>query len=109
MSINAEQGSRRRLLNELVFAIKRVGNELHGAASTISEMHVPGTTQLRTSALAPGTCHPGLDVHLYRPAPGSGTVRGVGRTIKTGRSVFVAGSGLIRSVFPADAADRIDL
>jgi acyl-coenzyme A thioesterase PaaI-like protein len=108
MTVNAEQGSRRHILSELGFAIKRVGNELHGAASITPEMHVPGTEQLRTSILAAWADHLAgllaidtmaprvpvtleLDVHLYRPAPASGIVRGIGRTVKTGRSVFVAG------------------
>jgi acyl-coenzyme A thioesterase PaaI-like protein len=71
-------------------------------------MHAPGTTQLRTSILAvwadtligllaaqvtaprvPVTLE--LDVHLYRPAPAAGTVLGIARTVKAGRSVFVAG------------------
>src|SRR6202012_1879208 len=30
-----------------------------------------------------------LDVQLYRPAPGAGTVTAVGRPVKAGRSVFV--------------------
>jgi len=107
VSINTEQGSRRHILSELGFAIKRVGNELHGAASITPEMHVPGTEHLRTSIFAAWADHLAgllaidsiaprvpvtleLDIHLYRPAPGSGTVRGVGRAIKTGRSVFVA-------------------
>jgi len=108
VSINAERESRRHILNELGFAIKRVGNELHSTASITPEMHVPGTDHLRTSIFAAWADHLAgllaidsiaprvpvtleLDVHLYRPAPGSGTVRGVGRTVKTGRSVFVAG------------------
>jgi acyl-coenzyme A thioesterase PaaI-like protein len=99
---------RRHILGELGFTTRRVGDELHGAASITPEMHVPGTVHLRTSILAawadtlagllavhamaprvPVTLE--LDVHLYRPAPASGTVRGVGQTVKTGRSVFVAG------------------
>lgn len=98
----------RHILSELGFAISRVGDELHGAASITPELHAPGTAQLRTSILAtwtdllaghlaveamtprvPVTLE--LDVHLYRPAPGSGLVRAVGRTVKSGRSVFVAG------------------
>jgi acyl-coenzyme A thioesterase PaaI-like protein len=31
-----------------------------------------------------------LDVHLYRPAPGTGAVCGAGKIVKAGRSVFVA-------------------
>lgn len=109
MSTNAEQGSRRHILNELGFEIKRVGNEMHGAASITPEMHVPGTTQVRISVLAAWADHlasllaidtmaPGYRSPLsstctstVRPAPSSGAVRGAGRTIKAVRSVFVAG------------------
>ena len=98
---------RGRILRELGFATKQVGEQLHGRAEITPEMHVPGTTALRTSVLAtwadtvsgllasvvmgprvPVTVE--LDVHLYRPAPGEGEVRAVGRTVKVGRSVFVA-------------------
>lgn len=102
------QESGRHILSELAFATRRVGDELHGTASITPYMHVPGTSRLRTSILAAwadtlagllavGVMGPrvpvtlDLDVHLFRPAPASGTVRGVGRTIKAGRSVFVAG------------------
>jgi acyl-coenzyme A thioesterase PaaI-like protein len=107
VSVNGNQESRRHILSELGFTIRRVGDELRGTASITPEMHVPGTLHLRTSILAAwadnlagllavGAMAPGvpvtleLDVHLYRPAPSSGPVRGVGRTVKTGRSVFVA-------------------
>ena len=70
-------------------------------------MHVPGTGQVRLSILAAWadvvaghlaafTIHPRvpvtleLDVHLFVPPPGTGTVSGVGRVVKAGRSVFVA-------------------
>jgi acyl-coenzyme A thioesterase PaaI-like protein len=98
---------RQHILLELGFATARAGDELHGAATITPQMHVPGTERLRTSVLAtwtdtvtgllaaltlgprvPVTLE--LDVHLYRPAPGSGEVRAVGRKIKAGRSVFVA-------------------
>ncbi|WP_039826080.1 PaaI family thioesterase [Nocardia testacea] len=98
---------RRHILLELGFATTRAGDELHGAATITPQMYVPGTERLRTSVLAtwtdtvtgllaaltlgprvPVTLE--LDVHLYRPAPGSGEVRAVGRKIKAGRSVFVA-------------------
>ncbi|WP_051499818.1 hotdog domain-containing protein [Nocardia sp. BMG51109] len=98
---------RGRILRELGFATRRVGEELHGSAEITPEMHVPGTSVLRTSVLAtwadttsgllaslvmgprvPVTLE--LDLHLYRPAPASGAVRAVGRTVKVGRSVFVA-------------------
>ena len=69
-------------------------------------MRVPGTDCLRASILASWAdmlcgllsmrAFAGrvsvtleLDVHLYRPAPGSGTVTAVGRQVKAGRSVFV--------------------
>ncbi|MBF6174908.1 PaaI family thioesterase [Nocardia blacklockiae] len=89
------------------FSTRRVGEELHGSAEITPEMHVPGAAALRTSVLAtwadtvsgllaslvmgprvPVTLE--LDVHLYRPAPAAGEVRAVGRTVKVGRSVFVA-------------------
>ncbi len=108
MSVNGSRQSTRRILKELGFTIRRVGGELHGAATITPQMHVPGTSHLRTSVLAtwldvlaghlavdamaprvPVTLE--LDVHLYRPTPGSGLIRAVGRTVKTGRSVFVAG------------------
>ncbi|MGH8994718.1 MAG: hotdog domain-containing protein [Acidimicrobiales bacterium] len=95
------------MLQELGFGVTRVGDELHGSASIVPEMFVPGTAHLRTSILAtwadmltgilavdafaprvPVTLE--LDVHLFRPAPGKGTIRGVGRVVKSGRSVFVA-------------------
>ncbi|MGK8503124.1 hotdog domain-containing protein [Nocardia asiatica] len=98
---------RGRILRELGFATRRMGDELHGRASITPEMRAPGTGALRTSVLAtwadtasgllaslvmaprvPVTLE--LDVNLYRPAPGAGEVHAVGRTVKVGRSVFVA-------------------
>ncbi len=98
---------RGRILREMGFGTQRVGDELHGFAEITPEMHVPGAASLRTSVLAtwadtvsgllaslvmgprvPVTLE--LDVHLYRPAPATGEVRAVGRTVKVGRSVFVA-------------------
>jgi acyl-coenzyme A thioesterase PaaI-like protein len=97
----------RHILQELGFAIARVGDELCGSGPVLQEAYVPGTDHLRTSVLAtwtdtlagllaaealkprvPVTLE--LDVHLHRPAPGSGTVVGRARTVKRGRSVFVA-------------------
>lgn len=98
---------RRHVLRDLGWATTRSGDELHGSAQVFPEMHVPGTGHLRTSILAtwadvlagllavdviaprvPVTLE--LDVHLYRPAPGSGVVHGLGRCVKSGRSVFMA-------------------
>lgn len=102
---------RRRLpehmLSELGFGIRQSGEELHGWAEIIPEMHVPGAGHLRTSILAvwadmlagmlaavnmggrvPVTLE--LDIHLYRPAPSSGVVRARGRPIKKGRTVSVS-------------------
>ena len=96
------------LLSELGFAMRHVGSELIGTASVIEEMCVPGTAHLRTSILATWADHLAgllaaqamtprvpvtlqLDVDLIAPAPGSGIVRGTGRVLKTGRSVFFAG------------------
>jgi acyl-coenzyme A thioesterase PaaI-like protein len=105
--LTASPQTRRHILTELGFGTTRVGDEMHGTASVTPEMHVPGTSHLRTSILATwadnlagllavGVLAPRvpvtleLDVHLYRPAPASGVVRGVGRIAKAGRSVFVA-------------------
>ncbi len=107
VNVESSLDRRRHILLELGFATTRVGDELHGSGVITPEMHVPGTARLRTSVLviwADTICgllaslvmHPRvpvtleLDVDLYRPAPGAGEVRAVGRTIKAGRSVFVA-------------------
>ena len=96
---------RPHILQELRFAVRPDGEELHGTASVTPYMHVPGTACLRASILASWTdmllgllsmrAFTGrvsvtleLDVHLYRPAPGSGTVTAVARQVKAGRSVF---------------------
>jgi acyl-coenzyme A thioesterase PaaI-like protein len=94
------------MLQELGFAVRQDGEQLHGTASVTPYMHVPGTACLRASILASWAdtlcgllslrAFAGrvsvtleLDVHLYRPAPGSGTVTAVARQVKAGRSVFV--------------------
>jgi acyl-coenzyme A thioesterase PaaI-like protein len=107
---NGESGARdRHALRDLGWATVRSGDELHGSAPIVEQMHVPGTEQLRTSILAtwadqlagllvvdaisprvPVTLE--LDIHLFRPAPGAGVVHGVGRILKSGRSVIVAGA-----------------
>ena len=93
------------VLSQLGFGVEWAGEDLEGTVSVIDEMCVPGTGQLRTSLLATWADHLSgllaatavaprvpvtlqLDVHLYTPAPGSGTVRGRGRVLKAGRSVF---------------------
>jgi acyl-coenzyme A thioesterase PaaI-like protein len=107
VTVTGRQQARPHVLAELGFGTRQVGGELHGSATVTSQMHVPGTACLRTSILAtwadmlagllaaqsmaprvPVTVE--LDVHLYRPAPAAGTVLGTGRTVKAGRSVFVA-------------------
>jgi len=107
VSVQGRQETGRHILTELGFTTRRAGDEMQGMASITPEMHVPGTSHLRVSILAawadilagllaayamaprvPVTLE--LDVHLYRPAPASGVIRGVGRTVKAGRSVFVA-------------------
>jgi acyl-coenzyme A thioesterase PaaI-like protein len=93
---------------DLGWEVRRRGDELVGSGPVIPQMWTPGTQQLRTSILAmwadilagllavdvlrprvPLTLE--LDVHLPRPAPGAGEVRGTGRTVKAGRSVLVSG------------------
>jgi acyl-coenzyme A thioesterase PaaI-like protein len=106
-----EAPARRHVLQELgwdVVPAPDTDGRMIGSGVVYPEMHTPGTSHLRTSILAawadvvagylavqtvgprvPVTLE--LDVHLYAPAPGSGAVRGEGRVIKSGRSVFVAG------------------
>ena len=97
----------RHVLRELGWATSRSGDEIVGSAPIVAEMQVPGTGHLRTSILAtwadvltgllavdairprvPVTLE--LDIHLFRPAPGSGVVHGVSRIVKSGRSVTFA-------------------
>lgn len=107
MQVENKPEERRHILLELGLTTRKIGDELHACAVITPEMHVPGTAHLRTSILAtwadtlagllasqvmgprvPVTLE--LDVNLYRPAPGVGEVRAFGRTVKVGRSVFVA-------------------
>jgi acyl-coenzyme A thioesterase PaaI-like protein len=95
------------ILSELGFSVRRDGEEMIGEAPVTPHLCVPGTEHLRTSVLAvwidflagflavitmnprvPVTIE--LDVHLFRPAPGNGLVRGVAKTLKQGRTTFVA-------------------
>jgi acyl-coenzyme A thioesterase PaaI-like protein len=96
---------RPHILQELGFAVRPDGEELHGTASVTPYMQVPDVPCLRASILASWadmllgmlsmrafarvSVTLELDVQLYRPAPGSGTVTAVGRPVKAGRSVFV--------------------
>ncbi|HEY5395164.1 MAG TPA: hotdog domain-containing protein [Trebonia sp.] len=97
---------RSHLLQELGFAVRQDGEALHGSASVTPYMQVPGVPCVRASILASWadmlcgmlsmrafggrvSVTLELDVHLYRPAPGAGTVTAVGRQVKAGRSVFV--------------------
>ncbi len=112
----SDQEARTHILSELGFALRRVDDRIEGTATVIPEMCVPDSAHLRTSILAAWIDHLGgllacltmaprvpvtlqLDLHLLDPAPGAGTVRCVGRTVKTGRSVcmsameFTAGEG----------------
>ena len=89
-------------------AISLEGDALHGSAAVTPHMHVPGTSCLRTSILAaftdllagllagreigprvPVTLD--LAIDLFRPPIDVGQVQGVGRPLKVGRTVFVAG------------------
>lgn len=99
---------RSHIVSELGFGVVRVDAEVHGSASVVPEMWVPGTEVVRTSILAtwvdivaghlavdvfaprvPVTLE--LDVHLYRPPERCGGVEVVGRVLKSGRSVVVLG------------------
>jgi len=104
---DAVPNERRHVLQDLGWTVTRTEDLMQGAARVYPEMHVPGTEHLRMSILAawadvlaghlaiysvgprvPVTLE--LDVHLFAPAPASGTVSGVAKAVKAGRSVFVA-------------------
>jgi acyl-coenzyme A thioesterase PaaI-like protein len=96
----------RHIMRDLGFGVERVGGEMHGSAQVVDEMHVPGTTALRTSILAAwadvicghvaiGLFEPSvpvtldLDVHLSRPPVALDEVRMTAQVQKAGRSVSV--------------------
>jgi acyl-coenzyme A thioesterase PaaI-like protein len=96
----------RHILSELGFAVSQAGTGLQGVTSIIPEMWAPDSTHLRTAVLAAWADHLSgllavqviaplvpvtleLDVHLFTPAPGSGTVLCTAEVLKTGRSVMV--------------------
>ena len=104
---DAVPNERRHVLQDLGWTVTRAEDVMRGMARVYPEMHVPGTEHLRMSILAawadvlaghlaissvgprvPVTLE--LDVHLFAPAPASGTVSGVAKAVKVGRSVFVA-------------------
>ena len=104
---DAVPSERRHVLQDLGWTVTRAEDTMQGSARVYPEMHVPGTDHLRMSILAawadvlaghlaiysvgprvPVTLE--LDVHLFAPAPTSGTVSGVAKAVKVGRSVFVA-------------------
>ncbi len=104
---DAVPNERRHVLSDLGWTVARTEDAMQGSARIHPEMHVPGTDHLRVSILAawadvlaghlaiysvgprvPVTLE--LDVHLFAPAPASGTVAGVAKAVKVGRSVFVA-------------------
>jgi len=99
---------RRHIIGELGLDLTVDGDALHGTAGATPQMHVRGTTCLRTSVLAaftdlvagllagraigprvPVTLD--LTIDLYRPANDVGHVTAIGVPIKAGRTVFVAG------------------
>jgi acyl-coenzyme A thioesterase PaaI-like protein len=97
----------RHILAEVGWNVRQVGDEVHGEAVIVPELHVPGRAQLRTSMLAAWADHAmgllaarvtaprvpvtlELDVQLYRPAPGGGAIRARARLVKAGRSVLAA-------------------
>jgi acyl-coenzyme A thioesterase PaaI-like protein len=98
---------RRHIVGELGMTVAQVGDELHGTAAAVPEMHVPGTDVLRASVLAAWTdvvagllsgqvigprvpVTLDLSVDLYRAPAACRQVECVGRTVKAGRSVVVA-------------------
>jgi acyl-coenzyme A thioesterase PaaI-like protein len=105
------------VLRAIGFSIERVGSELHGVASVVSEMAVPGTSTLRisilatwvdmlTGLLAVGVVQPRvpatlqLDVNLHRPPREVAEVRMTARIVKAGRS------GVVSAVDLRDGRDQ---
>lgn len=120
-SVNAEgtEESARHVIRELGFQLSRVGDELHGRATVIPELCVPGTTTVRTSVFAawtdtiagllasraiaprvPTTLE--LDVHLARQPSACRVVDAVGQMVKAGSSVNV-----LSVEFTSDAGDPL--
>lgn len=112
MTLSPEAGARAHpgghILLELGFEVRKVGDEIHGSVPIAPEVLVPGTASVRTSVLAAwadtatgylavGALAPrppvtlSLDVHLHRPAPGTGAVHAVARMSKAGKTVVVLG------------------
>jgi acyl-coenzyme A thioesterase PaaI-like protein len=104
---DAVPSERRHVLQDLGWQVTRTEDIMQGSARVFPEMHVPGTEHLRLSILAawadvlaghlaiysvgprvPVTLE--LDVHLFGPAPTAGTIAGVAKAVKVGRSIFVA-------------------
>ena len=100
-------GDSQHILSELGFAVSQADADLVGEARIIPEMHVPGSPRLRTSILASWADHLSgllaitvtaplvpvtveLEVHLFAPAPSSGTVRCTAK-IPQGRALTVHG------------------
>ena len=94
------------IMIELGLLTGRSGDEVHGTATVVPEMWVPGTTSLRTSILATWVDHVSglaaidvlaprvpvtleLDVHVHDSLPSDGTVHAAARVLKAGRSVVV--------------------
>lgn len=112
---------RRHIIGELGLGVTVDGDALHGVAEVTPQMHLPGTTCLRTSVLAaftdllagllagraigprvPVTLD--LMVDLYRPAVDVGRVTAAGIPIKAGRTVFVAGVDFVADGQPLATA-----
>lgn len=106
MTVSEDLGPTDHVLAELGFGVRRAGDELHGSAPIVPEMHVPGTDVLRISVLAtwvdmiagllaadvvgprvPVTLE--LDVHLVAPPRDLSWVHVRGRVAKAGRMVVV--------------------
>ena len=102
MTVSDDLGPSGHVLTELGFGMQRAGDELHGSAPIVPEMHVPGTDVLRISVLAtwvdmiagllaadvvgprvPVTLE--LDVHVVAPPHALDRVHVRGRVATAGR------------------------
>ena len=112
---------RKHIDAELGQVLAVAGDELVGTAEVTPHVAVPGTTCLRTSVLATYADHVAgllvgqsiaprvgmtldLDVHLHRPPRDVGSIRVVGRPLKTGRLVTVIDLDLTADGVPVGTA-----
>ena len=101
-----DSGSLGEVIRELGMGTELAGDRMIGRSTISPEMWAPGSDTIRLSVLATWAdvltgvlanlafrprigLTVDLDVHVLRPVPGTGDVRGVASTLKVGRSITV--------------------